>query len=576
MTPLVEAYLLIDQPRQRLGHWTAALAALDSPEAPPLASVLVLYDPTTDQALINLRYDALALGDDRLAFVIEVALLAEIGMIQPAELSEGERRRFLTGRLARCTMQVQSSRNAVAGLVELVRRLRDQRNVSKPSFEPTTTRGDTADPVLLVTAKGTRNNIHQLERSPEEPEGLEKFPLEKFPRPTSPHRHVVSRVSRAETVAAPDLDEYMNEYDEPQRTSPAASVPRARATSPKIEVVPPDETSTDSAESQNKTIYARYLRSGKWVPIRIGALSLKGAALMTGALPRLHDHVDVSLSFSGHRALVRGAVGKVSSMSEAAATGASTFSVAFDLDTAARRQLTALLTAAREQKVTIKPPPSRATRRFVVEWPICLGTMRGAIKADALDISTTGMFVRPVVALTLDTGLNFSAVLDDGGGPVAGRAKVVRQLTEVEAASVGLAPGFGLSIVEMSAADELRWQAFIARIERRAAKRVLVGASPQRLGELQSVLAAAGYAVLGGTDPGALVQLASSDARPVDAALIDASWLDTGTAAAWIESLFSARNVPCITVQGDSRRARGQVDKLLAVAGPKAHTVARS
>lgn len=159
MTPLVEAYLLIDQPRQRLGHWTAALAALDSPEAPPLASVLVLYDPTTDQALINLRYDALALGDDRLAFVIEVALLAEIGMIQPAELSEGERRRFLTGRLARCTMQVQSSRNAVAGLVELVRRLRDQRNVSKPSFEPTTTRGDTADPVLLVTAKGTRNNI---------------------------------------------------------------------------------------------------------------------------------------------------------------------------------------------------------------------------------------------------------------------------------------------------------------------------------------------------------------------------------------------------------------------------------
>ncbi len=551
MTPLVEAYLLIDQPRQRLGHWSAALAALDSPEAPPLASVLVLYDPTTDQALINLRYDALALGSDRLAFVIEVALLAEIGMIQPAELSEGERRRFLTERLARCTIQVPSSRNAVGGLVELVRRLRDQRNVAKPAFEPqpqpAPPRGDTSDPVLLVTAKGTRNNIQQLE---------------KFPRPTSPHRHVVSRVSRAETVAAPDLDEYMdeylNEYDDPQRTSPA---PYAQAAGP---------------DSETKTIYARYLRSGKWVPIRIGALSLKGAALMTGALPRLHDHVDVSLSFSGHRALVRGAVGKVSSMSEAAATGASTFSVAFELDTAARRQLTALLTAAREQKVTIKPPPARATRRFVVEWPICLGTMRGAIKADALDISTSGMFVRPVVALALDTVLNFSSVLDDGGGPVAGRAKIVRQLTEVEAASVGLAPGFGLSIVEMSAADELRWHAFIARIERRAAKRVLVGASPERLGELQGVLAAAGYAVLGGTDPGALVQLASSDARPVDAALIDASWLDTGTAAASIESLFSARNVPCITVQGDSRRARGQVDKLLAVAGPKNHTVARS
>jgi len=565
MTPLVEAYLLVDQPRQRLGHWSAALAALDSPEAPPLASVFVLYDPTTDQALINLRYDALALGDDRLAFVIEVALLAEIGMIQPAELSDGERRRFLTERLARCTMQLQSSRSAVGGLVELVRRLRDRRNVSKPPFEPVSTRGDTSDPVLLVTAKGTRNNIQQLEPA-----------LERFPRPTSPHRHVVSRVSRAETVAAPDLEASINEFDEPQPTAAARYVQLARAQSPKIEVVPPDESSTAPLGSEDKTIYARYLRSGKWVPIRIGALSLKGAALMTNALPRLHDHVDVSLSFSGHRALVRGAVGKVSSMSEAAATGASTFSVAFELDTAARRQLTALLTAAREQRVTIKPPPARATRRFVVEWPVCLGTMRGAIKADALDISTTGMFVRPVVALSLDTVLNFSAVLDDGGGPVVGRAKVVRQLSEVEAVSVGLAPGFGLSVVEMSAADELRWHAFIARIERRAAKRVLVGASPQRLGELQSVLAAAGYAVMGGTDPGALVQLASSDVRPVDAALIDASWLDTGTAAAWIESLFSVRNVPCITVHGDSRRARGQVDQVLAVAGPKNHTVARS
>ncbi len=554
-TPLVEAYLLIEQPRQRLGHWTTALAALDSPDAPPLASVVVLYDPTTDQALINVRYDQLALGAERLAFVIEVALLAEIGMIQPAELSEGERRRFLTERLARCTMQVQSARSAVGGLTELVRRLRDRRNVSKPPPY----RGDTSDPVLLVQAKGTRNNIKQQE--------LEQ------PRPSGPHRHVVSRSSRAETVAAPDLEDYINEFDEPQLTAPAPYVQLSRAQSPKIEVVPPDES---PAETATKTIYARYLRSGKWVPIRIGALSLKGAALMTGALPRLHDHVDVALSFSGHRALVRGAVGKVSSMSEAAATGASTFSVAFDLDTAARRQLTALLTAAREQKVTIKPPPARATRRYVVEWPVCLGTMRGAMKADALDISTSGMFVRPIVALALDSVLNFSAVLDDGGGPVAGRAKVVRQLTEAEAASVGLAPGFGLSIVEMSALDEQRWHAFIARIEQRAAKRVLIGASPARLGELQNALAAAGYAVLGGTDPGALVQLASSDARPVDAALIDSSWLDPGTTSAWIESLFSARNVPCITVEGDSRRARGQVDKLLEVAGAKHHTLARS
>ncbi|HEX7704566.1 MAG TPA: hypothetical protein VF403_27690, partial [Kofleriaceae bacterium] len=96
MTPLVEAYLLIEQPRLRLSHWTQMLAALDSPAAPPLASVVALYDPTTDQAILNLRYDELALGPNKLEFVVEVALLAEVGMIQPGELSDGERRRFLT------------------------------------------------------------------------------------------------------------------------------------------------------------------------------------------------------------------------------------------------------------------------------------------------------------------------------------------------------------------------------------------------------------------------------------------------------------------------------------------------
>jgi hypothetical protein len=61
------------------------------------------------------------------------------------------------------------------------------------------------------------------------------------------------------------------------------------------------------------------------------------------------------------------------------------------------------------------------------------------------------------------------------------------------------------------------------------------------------------------------VQLANSDARPVDAALIDAGWLQNGASASWVESLFSARDVPCVTVHGDPRRARSSVDKLLEV-----------
>jgi hypothetical protein len=71
--------------------------------------------------------------------------------------------------------------------------------------------------------------------------------------------------------------------------------------------------------------------------------------------------------------------------------------------------------------------------------------------------------------------------------------------------------------------------------------------------------------VTGGTDPGALVQLASAETRPVDAALIDAGWLVPGATVAWVASLFSARNVPCLTMDGDSRRARSAMDKLLSV-----------
>jgi hypothetical protein len=255
----------------------------------------------------------------------------------------------------------------------------------------------------------------------------------------------------------------------------------------------------------------------------------------------------------------------VSSQQEAALSGAPTFSVNFELDEASRRQLTTLLTAARAANVTIKPPPPRSTRRYPVEWPVCLGTMRGAVRADALDVSLDGMFVRPVHSLALDMNLNFSAVLDDGAAPVSGRAKVVRHVTDTEARGCGLSAGYGLQIVDMGDADRERWNGFLLRVEKRAEKRVLIGASPTRLAEIQSVLAAAGYAVTGGTDPGAIVQLASGELRPVDAALLDGGWLVAGTPTTWVESLFSARNVPYVTMHGDARRARGTIDKLLAV-----------
>jgi hypothetical protein len=338
-----------------------------------------------------------------------------------------------------------------------------------------------------------------------------------------------------------------------------------REDEPAREESPYDDGPTEDASSQG-TIYARYLRNGRWMPIRIGSLSLKGAALMAGALPRVDDRVDIALAYGKLRALVRGTVAKVSTTEEVVASGTTAFHVSFELDDASRRQLTVLLTAARAAKVTIKPPQPRSARRYPVEWPVCLGTMRGAVRADALDVSADGMFVKPLHALALDANLTFTAVLDDGLPPVSGRSRVIRNLSEADARTVGLSPGYGLSIVEMAALDRERWCAFLARIEKRATKRVLIGAAPARLAELQGGLVSAGYAATGGSDPGAIAQLASAEARPVDAALIDAGWLAASGSQSWVESLFSARNVPCVTMHGDARRARMAIDRLLSVA----------
>ena len=551
---LLEAFLIIDRPRQRLSHWCTALSPLDDPSAPPFATVIAYYDPTSDEALIGLRYDPLALGDGGVDFLVEVALLAETGMIQPAELSEGDRRRFVGERLARCTLQVGDQRHITSALTELVRRLREiKANVRpqvvgavplRPSPPPVPaaaaalryTRGDTEDPHLLVTAKGTRDGVKTPVPPPESrATGSGSLPP-MTERASSPHVVARSGIHRAPTVEmdADDLHKHA------------------------IESSPPSAATA-------QMIYARYLRSGRWVPLRIGALSLKGAALMAGALPRINDHVDVALSFAGHRALVRGSVGKVSTVEETATSGAATFSVNFQLDEASRRQLTGLLTAARAAKITIKPPPPRTARRFPVEWPVGLGTSRGVVRAEALDVSRDGMFVRPLHALALNTVVNFSAVLDDGAAPACGRARVVRHIPELEARACGLQPGYGLHILEMGEAERGRWLGFLSRIEKRADRRILIGASPARMSELQSCLAAAGYAVTGGTDPGALVQLASAEARPVDAALIDAGWLTPSMSGEFVESLFSARNVPCVTLHGDAKRARATVDKLLDV-----------
>ncbi len=651
MSSTVEAFLLIEQPRQRLGYWTAALATLDSPLAPAPVAVVAYYDPSSDQALLNLQYDPDVLGELKLDFVVQVALLAEVGMVQPAELSEGERVRFLTSRLTRCTIRVTAQRTAVGALAELVRMIKSERapqTVRKPLAPPPAP----ARLCVPMPAKGTRDNLERLSTEPPEEvielraptvatgtrddlrpltaaelDAIPELEVEETPvstrlptvdisRPSDmfervaaqTSRHVVVRTSRYSTVEMPrDIVHQLARTpavdDEDDRITSPMDLAKLQALAASVDAKQPPRlrppTENDFAEeddvrpptmpalrrtaralapltrraqsephvttAQPNIIYARYLRGGRWVPARIGALNLHGASLLAGALPRIDDRVDIGLTFGANRAIVRGLVAKVSTVREASTTGASTFTVTFQLDAASRRQLTGLLLAARDAKITIKAPPPRATRRFPVEWHIGLATSKGNLKGVALDVSTGGLFVRTPVALELGTVAGFSVVLDDGGAPVVGRAKVARKITDVEARTCGLAAGFGLAIVGMSESDRMRWLGFLARIERRAEKRVLIGADPARLAELQAGLASLGYAVSGGTDPGTLVQLASGDARPADVVLIDAGWLHNESSTCLVESLFTARNVPCVTMHGEVGRARQAIDRLLEV-----------
>ena len=635
-SPLVEVFLLVEQPRQRLSHWSQALAALDDAAAPPLASVDAYYDPASNQAIFGLRYDEQALGPERLSYVVEVALLAEIGMIQPAELSEGDRRRFVGDRLAGCTVHVANQRKVVDALIELVRRVRAQKGgTSPPALEATLlprarpavapkvrARVETGESVVVVTAKGTRNPTSGEPGDTPAPAGDARRPRstgelalgsvrqhrsefaalergEAAPAPRSvgtvsglavgteaPELHVVTRtkpatmpptrgdggprpspnvIARAGVHRAATV---MMSTAETRRILEAAG-PAADAVEPGLTPTPPPPAEpapeAPPALSGSRTISARYLRSGRWVPLRVGSLSLKGAALMAVALPRVNDRVEVALAYAQHRALVRGAVQKVSTMREAETSGATMFSVSFELDDGSRRQLTALLTAARAANVTIKPAPPRGTRRYPVEWPVCLGTSRGAVRAEALDVSADGMFVKPVHPLTLDAHVTFSAVLDDNQPPVSGHARVVRNITEAAARADGLWPGYGLVILEMVDTERERWSRFLRRVATRASKRVLIAASAGRLTELESGLVAGGYATTGGSEAGAIAQLVSAEARPFDAALIDAAWLLSEGSTLWVESVFTARNIPYVTVHGDARRGRQAVDRLLAV-----------
>ena len=118
--PIVETFLLIEQPRQRLGHWMQC-SLRSTLQAPRDVRVVAYYDPTCDQALLDLQYDAVS-RHMRLTCVVSSRSSPRSSWSLPSELSEGERARFL----ADATHALHDSRDDRSAVRRYARRGRAQ------------------------------------------------------------------------------------------------------------------------------------------------------------------------------------------------------------------------------------------------------------------------------------------------------------------------------------------------------------------------------------------------------------------------------------------------------------------
>jgi len=247
-------------------------------------------------------------------------------------------------------------------------------------------------------------------------------------------------------------------------------------------------------------------------------------------------------------------------------TGASGFAVRFpEYACPARTHLVQVLLAARNAGVTLRPPPSRTAVRFPVRWPVEVHTALVAFRSEALDVSAGGLFLSTSRPLEVGVEVRFSLPLDLADLPLEGTGRVSRLLTAEEAVQRGMHAGVGVRITDMTATNRTAWDAFLARVRRRTEKRILIGAAPGRVEELAASLNAAGYTVTSGSDLGLLMRVAELDPCPPDIAVIDADFDQSAAPPGWIEQVFASRQVQCVTIRGDVRRARSMVDRLLHV-----------
>ncbi|MEZ4402972.1 MAG: PilZ domain-containing protein [Kofleriaceae bacterium] len=515
MEPPRPIFLVVDGARTQ-----ALTRAWERFDDATVLEVDLYFRAATDVALVGVL---LGTANDRGRWIGRV-VASGVAVIDPARMSEGDRKAFFASYLA----SYERVAGGCPGIAAAMTALRCYNQTPRPAASGTGPR-----PVLDAAP-----------------------PLPPPPTRGDPTRATVLGLGAIREPQVPEL---------PSLAAAGADLAMpARTRAPTVNLRGPVAPTRPPTEPGAATLTVRFLRGGQWSPARLRSLSARGAYLVTGAPARLGDEVYVALDLDERTALIRGAVYHVTTARDASATGSSGFAVRFAAEASpARTRLLELLQEARARGVVIKPPPARTAMRFPVRWAVEVAALRPA-HVDALDLSLGGMFLA-APSLTLATRLRVTVPVDLGDPPIELAATVARVVTPGVAAARGLSAGAGLAITEMGDGDRVRWARFLARVERRATRTVVVGAALPRLEAISRTLTDAGYAVTGCADPGALLAHAAQAALP-DAAVIDDSLLVQGVAAGWLEQMFTARQVPCITLRGEVDRARLVVDRLLAVA----------
>jgi hypothetical protein len=574
-TPTYELFLVVEHPRRTLLDLCSLLAGETETEEgelsiPPQLGADAYYRSETDVALLALRFDERRITHRELNELEQLAVGAGLAVLDPARLCDKDRRRFYDRYLNSYEVQIEDLDNGAIAAAELLRRL--------GGVAPKRLRAGS----VMMTPEDTQIPIFTERRPHARPTPLPRPDTHPPPLPpASVNARLGSDSGPSHTRLATVRDEIEPELTSGPITSVEPVQPRGKHRQRERRLTTPATPLAKQPRERRKVangsgphdiiedpgappeIDARYLRGGDWVSARLRSLSLKGAYLVTGALPRPGDVVHLALGFRGAGAMVSGSVYHVTTVEDAAQTGSSGFAVRFDSDdTPERRQLTVLLKHARAAGITIKPPPPRVAVRFPVDWPVRVGTRLGGIRGSALDVSTGGMFLHVDRDLPEDEVV-FRMPLDNLDAGITGRARPVRRVDEQMALERGLQRGYGLVIVELSDLDERRWTCFLERVRKRSERSILIASARARGRELADSLRASGYAVSLACDHTAVFELLRAGSRPPDIAVMDPSFVADIADRRRIETALATLAVPKITPDPVVVQARMAVDRML-------------